>query len=195
MMTKTTLLQAIAGKNRGLLATETEKQAILAAIAQLEGYNPTPQPTKAAALLDGDWQLIYTTSRDILGINRFPLVQLGPVYQCIRVEESKLYNIAELQGLPYLEAIVSVVARFQAVSDCRISVQFERSLLGFQRLIDYRSPAHLIEQLKTGQRLWALDISLEKQERLGWVDITYLDQELRIGRGNEGSVFVLVKTS
>ncbi|HAJ61284.1 MAG TPA: fibrillin, partial [Cyanobacteria bacterium UBA8543] len=26
-----------------------------------------------------------------------------------------------------------------------------------------------------------------------WLDITYLDKDLRIGRGNEGSVFVLTK--
>ncbi|MGL4881863.1 MAG: PAP/fibrillin family protein, partial [Waterburya sp.] len=27
----------------------------------------------------------------------------------------------------------------------------------------------------------------------GWLDITYLDEDMRIGRGNEGNVFVLTK--
>ncbi|MCU0517995.1 MAG: PAP/fibrillin family protein, partial [Oscillatoria sp. Prado101] len=39
MIGKAALLEAIAGKNRGLLATETDKQAILAAVAQLEDRN------------------------------------------------------------------------------------------------------------------------------------------------------------
>ena len=72
MLGKAELLEAIAGKNRGLLVTETEKQAILAAVAQLEDRNPTPRPVEAGELLNGDWRLLYTTSRGILGIDQFP---------------------------------------------------------------------------------------------------------------------------
>ncbi|RDH51004.1 fibrillin, partial [Mastigocladus laminosus WC112] len=54
MFTKATLLQAIAGKNRGLLASEQDKQAILVAIANLEDLNPTPRPLEAGDLLDGN---------------------------------------------------------------------------------------------------------------------------------------------
>ena len=43
MFVKSALLEELAGKNRGLLATESEKQAILGAIAQLEERNPTPR--------------------------------------------------------------------------------------------------------------------------------------------------------
>ena len=100
MIGKSELLNAIAGTNRGLLATETQKQAILALIAQLEDRNPTPRPVEAADLLDGDWRLLYTTSRGILSINQFPLINLGQVYQCIRVKQAKLYNIAEVAGVP-----------------------------------------------------------------------------------------------
>ncbi|MFY7807281.1 MAG: PAP/fibrillin family protein, partial [Limnoraphis robusta] len=42
MMKKARLLELIAGKNRGILASELERQAILSAIAQLEDYNPHP---------------------------------------------------------------------------------------------------------------------------------------------------------
>jgi PAP_fibrillin len=41
MFGKSALLTAIAGKNRGLLASDTDKQAILAAVAELEERNPT----------------------------------------------------------------------------------------------------------------------------------------------------------
>jgi len=47
-------------KNRGLLATEQDKQAILIAIAQLEDRNPTPRPVEALCdLLDGNWRPLY----------------------------------------------------------------------------------------------------------------------------------------
>ncbi len=193
MIGKSELLEAIAGKNRGLLATAADKQAILSVIAQLEDRNPTPRPVEAADLLEGDWRLLYTTSRGILGIDQLPLFKLGQVYQCIRTKERKVYNIAELYGLPYLEALVSVAAEFEPVSERRVKVNFKRSLSGLQRLIDYQSPSNFIEQIESGKKFTALDFTIENREQRGWLDITYLDRDLRIGRGNEGSVFVLTK--
>jgi hypothetical protein len=193
MIGKATLLAAIAGTNRGLRATEIQKQGILAAIAQLEDRNPTPRPLEAAEFLEGDWRLLYTTSRGILGLDRFPLLDLGQVYQSIRVAESKVYNIAEVAGLPLVEGIVSVAARFQPVSDRRVDVRFERSILGLQRLLNYRSPAAFIQELESGRKLSAIDFAITNPNQQGWLDITYLDADLRISRGNEGSVFVLTK--
>jgi hypothetical protein len=193
MIGKAGLLESVSGKNRGLLATELDKQAILAAIAQLEDRNPTPRPIEAVELLDGDWRLIYTTSKGILGIDQFPLLKLGQVYQSIRVKNSRVYNIAEVYGLPFLEGIVSVAASFTPVSERRVNVKFERSILGLSRLINYQSPQGYIQQIESGQRFMAIDFNLQNREQLGWLDITYLDRDLRIGRGNEGSVFVLTK--
>ena len=193
MLKKSGLLEIIAGKNRGLLATPNDKQAILSAIAQLEDYNPTSRPVEAAELLEGDWRLLYTSSRALLNIDSFPLLKLGQIYQSIRVKESKIYNIAEVYGLPYLEGIVSVAARFEATSERRVQVKFERSILGLSRLIGYESPAKYINQIESGKKFAAVDFKLDAREQQGWLDVTYLDGDLRIGRGNEGSVFVLTK--
>lgn len=193
MVSKGELLEAIAGKNRGLLATETDKTAILAAVAQLEDRNPNPRPFEASHLLDGNWRLLYTTSKDLLNLGRFPLWQLGQIYQCVRTSTAQIYNIAEVSSLPYLEGIVSVGARFEPVSERRVNVNFERSIVGLQRLIDYQSPSYFIQQIQSGKKFTALDFSIENREQRGWLDITYLDENLRIGRGNEGSVFVLTK--
>ncbi|MBW4623647.1 MAG: PAP/fibrillin family protein [Cyanosarcina radialis HA8281-LM2] len=192
-MLKAKLLEAIAPQNRGLLASATEKQAILAAITELEDRNPTPEPIAATDLLDGNWRLLYTTSSDLLNIDRLPLFQLGQIYQCIRVKEAKVYNIAEVYGLPFLEGLVSVAARFEPVSNRRVQVKFERSIVGLQRLIDYRSPDALIQDIESGKKFTALDFNIDNRDRQGWLDVTYLDDDLRIGRGNEGSVFVLTK--
>ncbi|MEK0180888.1 MAG: fibrillin [Oscillatoriales cyanobacterium] len=193
MIGKSGLLEIIAGKNRGLLATASDKQAILSAIAQLEDFNPTPRPVEAAELLNGDWRLLYTTSRALLNLDGFPLLKLGQIYQSIRVAESKIYNIAELYGLPYLEGIVSVAAKFEPTSERRVQVKFERSILGLRRLIDYESPVKFINEIESGKKFTAVDFGLDAREQQGWLDITYLDSDLRIGRGNEGSVFVLTK--
>ncbi|KOP27224.1 fibrillin [Hapalosiphon sp. MRB220] len=193
MFTKATLLEAIAGKNRGLLASEQDRQAILIAIANLEDHNPTPRPVEAGDLLDGNWRLLYTTSKALLNLDRFPLYKLGQIYQCIRVKTNSVYNIAEIYGLPFIEGLVSVAAKFEPVSGRRVQVKFERSILGFQRLIDYKSPDKYIQQIESGQKFTAIDFPLNSNEQQGWLDITYLDSELRIGRGNEGSVFVLTK--
>jgi len=194
MLEKESLLEAIAGKNRGLLTTDNDKIAILSIIARLEDRNPTPRPLEASELLEGDWRLLYTSSRSLLNIDQIPLLKLGQIYQSIRIAEAKIYNIAEVYGLPYLEGLISVAARFEAVSERRVQVKFERSILGLQRLIGYQSPANLIEQIASGKKFAAIDLQINNPNQQGWLDITYLDRDMRIGRGNEGNVFVLTKT-
>ncbi|MEH2256576.1 PAP/fibrillin family protein [Nostoc sp.] len=194
MMPKAALMDAIAVTNRGLLATEEQKQAILAAIANLEDFNPTPRPVEASNLLDGNWRLLYTTSKSLLNLDRLPLCKLGQIYQCIRVETTSVYNIAEIYGLPYLEGLVSVAAKFEPVSGRRVQVKFERSIIGLQRLIEYNSPVTFIQQIEAGRKFPGIDVAINSDKQQGWLDITYIDNDLRIGRGNEGSVFVLTKT-
>ena len=194
MMGKAALMDAIALTNRGIVATEEQKQAILIAIANLEDFNPTPRPVEASNLLDGNWRLLYTTSKALLNLDRLPLCKLGQIYQYIRVETTSVYNIAEIYGLPYLEGLVSVAAKFEPVSGRRVQVKFERSIIGLQRLIEYNSPVTFIQQIEAGRKFPGIDVAINSDKQQGWLDITYIDNDLRIGRGNEGSVFVLTKT-
>ncbi len=229
MLNKTDLRNAIAQKNRGLAATETDRQMIASAIAQVEDRNPTPDPLTAPELLAGDWRLLYTTSQDLLGIDRVPFIQLGNIYQCVRPDLSRIYNIAEIKSLPYCEGLVSVAASFepalsdgsaqdtpqkanQAVNQAapseslspsapplskrRVNVRFNRAVLGLQRLLDYQSPAQFIDRLNATEKmspLQGVDFSIDADRQQGWLEITYLDRDLRIGRGNRGSLFVLTK--
>jgi PAP_fibrillin len=197
-MPKARLLAAIAGKNRGILATTIDRQAILAAITELELRNPHPKPlTTALDLLAGDWRLLYTSSQSLLGIDKFPLLELGTIYQCVRLTTSKIYNIAEVSSLiPGLNGIVSIVANFTPTSASRVNVQFNRSVISLQKLIDYSTPDRLITAIENGQKFTAIDLPINRKEgrEPAWLEVTYLDDTLRIGRGNEGNVFVLTKS-
>jgi PAP_fibrillin len=192
MLEKAKLLELIADCNRGIKSTATEQVAIAAAIAQLEERNPIAHPL-AAPQLEGDWQLLYTTSRELLGLDRIPLLNLGAIYQSIRTADAKIYNIAEVNGIPFLEGIISVVADFAPVDQRRVDVGFSRAIWGGQRLMRYQSPAQFIDAIASGQKFRAIDFAIKPRDRNGWVDITYLDDDLRIGRGNVGSLFVLRK--
>jgi PAP_fibrillin len=196
-MLKAQLLAEIASKDRGILATPTEKQVILATVTALELRNPHPRPlTTAINLLDGDWRLLYTSSQSLLGIDKLPLVKLGTIYQCIRPKTSAVYNIAEVSSImPGLNGIVSIVAKFTPTSESRVNVEFNRSVIGLQKLIDYSTPDRLITAIENGQKFIAIDLPINRQETRppAWLDITYLDESLRISRGNEGSIFVLTK--
>ena len=181
---KTDLLQAIAGTNRGILATEAKKQAISVAIANVENINPTPSPLTATHLLNGNWRLIYTTSKALLNLDRLPGSKVGQIYQYIDVNTNSIYNLAEIVGLPYAEGLVSVAAKFEPIGDKRVNVKFERSIIGLQRLIGYKSPDDFIQQIEAGKKFLAIDFPINSNQQQGWLDITYIDTDLRIGRGN-----------
>lgn len=197
MNSKTELLKAIEGKNRGLKVTDAEKVTILTAVEKLEDHNPNVNPLQCPNLLNGDWRLLYTTSKSILGLNNLPLMQLGEIYQCIRINYNRIYNIAEIVGLPFLEGLVTVEANIDIVSSKRVNVEFQRSIIGLQRILGYLSPKDLINKIEKGKFFPPLDFKLPSSQRnktsSGWLEITYLDDNLRIGRGNQGNVFILEK--
>lgn len=193
MTAKLRLLEAIADKNRGLLANSADQQHILDQIALVEATNPTPQPTQSPAALAGDWRLLFTTSQELLGIDRVPLFNLGSVWQCIRPEQQRVVNIAEVRGLPGLESLISVAAQFTVVSDIRLEVTFDRLVLGLRRPLGYQQPSQWVDRLANPQRCLGVDVSLKPRNRAGWIDVTYLDADLRINRGNQNSVFVLTR--
>jgi hypothetical protein len=196
MLGKAELLNAVVSVNRGIDTTPDDRTAIQAAAATLEGRNPTPEPLQATALLEGDWRLLYTTSRELLNIDRIPLASLGPIYQSIRLGENRIYNIAEVNGLPLLSGIVAVAATLEPVSKRRVDVRFERGVIGLRQPLGYQSPAQFIATMATTAKfslLQGIDFTINRDRSSGWLEITYLDDDLRIGRGNQGSLFVLAK--
>lgn len=201
---KAELRKAIAPKNKGIKATADDRQFIASLVARVEEVNPTPAPLSAPDLLSGDWRLLYTTSEELLGIDKFPLAQLNNIYQCVRPDTLSIYNIAEIESLPFCEAIVSVVAGFAPaevdgnVSDSRVNVRFNRGVIGLQRALGYQSPSQYISKLELDKKfnlLQGIDFEINSSRQQGWLEVTYLDEDMRIGRGNQGSLFVLSRSS
>jgi hypothetical protein len=73
---------------------------------------------------------------------------------------------------------------------------------GSQTLLGYRDVHSFIDTLrspvlgderskKSQKKLLAIDFPIKREDQKGWLETTYLDQDLRIGRGNEGNLFVL----
>lgn len=193
MQEKIKLLKAVAVTNRGLLASPRFQAELDQLIRQLEAHNPTANPAQAPELLSGCWQLLYTTSVDVIGLGRVPGVTLGQIYQVIQADKNRVYNLAEAQGIPFLEGLLAVKARFEVVNPSRIAIYFEQSMLALQRLVDYRHPTQWLERLEQEEPLPLIRIPLDSGRSQGWLDITYLDIDLRISRGDKGNVFVLAR--
>ncbi len=191
---KQRLLDLLGDRPIGLEVPPDQAMAIEAAVAALEPENPTPAPTAAAALLEANWRLRYTTNLELLGIDRAPLIGLDRVYQTLRPTTGQVVNIAEIRTLPGLESLVSVRARAEVESPTRFRVEFERFVAGPQRWLGYHGPEDWVEQVARPDRFWGLDFPIGVGSRVGWIEITYLDADLRVNRGNEGSLFVLTRT-
>ena len=178
--------------------SDNEKVKILSAVEQLEDQNPHPQPFKNPQLLQGNWRLLYTSSKSLLGLNNIPLLEVDTVFQSISVNPQKVYNIAEIKGLPFLDSVIIAIAKWEQVDQKRISVKFNRTIIGLKNLLNYQSPQQFITKIQNNQKFYPFDISINKNFNTnsnGWLEITYLDQDLRISRGNQGSIFILSKSS
>jgi hypothetical protein len=193
MREKIQLLKAVAVTNRGLLASPRVQAELDQLIRQVETQNPTTNPAQAPELLSGCWQLLYTTSADVLGLGRVPGVTLGQVYQVIHAEKGRVYNLAEAQGIPFLDGLLAVKARFEVTNPSRVTIYFEQSLLALQKLVDYQNPTQWFKRLEQDEPLPLIQIPLDTGRSQGWLDITYLDIDLRISRGDKGNLFVLAR--
>ncbi|MGB3641699.1 MAG: PAP/fibrillin family protein [Rivularia sp. (in: cyanobacteria)] len=155
---------------------------------EVEEVNPNPQPLiNATALLNGKWLLQYSTAREIRSLSSLPLgLKIGKVYQEIDVANKSFSNLAFVKhpwGL--VSGSVKVTATFEPAEDetnKRINVNFDKRFLSIENIIGIQTPK--LNPFKVVQ-------ANNPQGRIPSLDITYLDETLRIGRGGDGSLFIL----
>lgn len=161
---KEQILNLAAETKRGLTATDEQKEQMQTLFAELEKLNPTPNPLKKASV-NGDWSLDYTTSDSILGKGGFP--RIGPIIQNIDTTTLSAKNSEIVQYL-FFPVPRSVSAELSPVNGKFTDVKFKRFQLG---PIGFDAPDSF----------------------RGSLDITYLDDEVRLTRGDKGNIFVLTR--
>ncbi|KAG6484094.1 probable plastid-lipid-associated protein 4, chloroplastic isoform X1 [Zingiber officinale] len=158
---KEELLAEIAPIDRGAEATDEDKERIDQIARELEAVNAIKEPLKSD-LLNGKWELIYTTSRSILKVQRPKFLRPnGKIYQAINVDTLRAQN---METWPYFN---QVTANLIPLNARRVKAQWDTfKILG---LIPIKAPG----------------------TNRGELDITYLDEEIRISRGYKGNLFIL----
>ncbi|TAF10999.1 MAG: fimbrial protein [Nostocales cyanobacterium] len=162
-------------------------------VVELEALNPNLQPLQNAInLLNGAWQLQYSTAREIRSLASLPLgLSIGEVYQVINVASQQFFNLAQVKHpLNIISGYVKVTASFEpaidtaSLPDKRINVYFDKRYLAIDKIIGVNTP--YLNPFK-------VVAANSPQGRVATLDITYLDETLRIGRGGDESLFILNK--
>ncbi|AFY31132.1 PAP/fibrillin family protein [Calothrix sp. PCC 7507] len=193
-------IEKIQAKSDGSPVTNLKLNAALTAeieqlTTELESINPHPHPLlQATPLLEGAWQLQYSTAREIRSLASLPLgLKVGKVYQVIDVTNKLFFNLAFVKhALGLVSGYVRVTASFEpAIEDSsplpnkRINVYFDKRYLSIEKIVGLATPQ--LNPFKVVQAHNPLG-------RIATLDITYLDETLRIGRGGDGSLFILTKS-
>jgi PAP_fibrillin len=194
-------LEKIQAKSDGSPVTDLQLDKTLAEeieqlTTELESVNPNPNPLlNATFLLEGAWQLQYSTAREIRSLVSLPLgLKLGKVYQIIDVANKLFFNLAKVKhSLRLVSGYVKVTASFEPakedlepVLNKRINVYFDKRYLSIENILGINTP-----QLNPFKVVPANN----PNGRTATLDITYLDETLRIGRGGDGSLFILIKSN
>jgi hypothetical protein len=216
---KKQLVDSFYGTNRGLKATSETRAEIVELITQLEAKNPTPAPTEALTLLNGKWILSYTSFAGLfplLSRGSLPLVKVEEISQTIDSDNFTVQNCVVFSG-PYSTTAITTNAKFEVRSPKRVQLKFEEGIIGTPQLTDSIVLPDNVEFLgqkidlapfkglitsvqdtassvaKTISSQPPIKFSISNQNAQSWLLTTYLDEELRISRGDGGSVFVLIK--
>ena len=125
-------------------------------------------------LLKGVWELRWSSSTQPWLKQASWLENL----QALDPDQQKGVNLLRLSGIVGSLAMIAVEAKLSVNSSNQIGVQFERG-------------GWLGPSLRNGWRPKIL--SKINQSFPAWLDITFLDETLRICRGNAGTCFALLK--
>eukprot|EP00640_Fibrocapsa_japonica_P002649 CAMPEP_0113944118 /NCGR_PEP_ID=MMETSP1339-20121228/30647_1 /TAXON_ID=94617 /ORGANISM="Fibrocapsa japonica" /LENGTH=249 /DNA_ID=CAMNT_0000949193 /DNA_START=192 /DNA_END=940 /DNA_ORIENTATION=- /assembly_acc=CAM_ASM_000762 len=198
---KRDLIKTCSGTNRGLTTTNEEKTKIFDLLERLEELNPNPNPCDGlldgTSPLEGEWQLLFTNALDVLSVGIVPAVYVGQVYQNVNYDGSEITNIIDLQpGLaPVLNPLIGssvarlkVRARGKVESSKRIAINFLSSELQPQTLLG-RDITGLFSSLPPLK----VEFPTQAPQPFGYVDTTYVDDEMRVARSLGENLFVLIK--
>lgn len=193
---KLEFLRAVTTVNRGFAAPPATREQILALVEQIERENPTTCPSKSDLLI-GEWRLLYTNALDVLSLGLLaPIALVSEVYQNVAFSEKDDYCVTNIVNLePSLAPITNsffgrtmasilVTAAGVINSDTRIDIRFTAVRFKPTYVIGFDIPDRFsLPSVKVGSPT-------------GYIDTTFLDDDLRIARappgiGGQLNLFVL----
>jgi hypothetical protein len=169
---RTELLTLLRQEPRGAASRQGKRVSQLC--QELERSQPADLAAPGAQeLLEGVWELRWSSSRQ-------PYLAVGPWLENLQLlapSQGRGMNLLRLPGGLAPLAGIAVEAAISVENNQRVEVRFKRGgwlgpPLGGRRL----------QLLRTVQQSFA-----------AWLDITVLDQDLRICRGNAGTLFALLR--
>ena len=122
--------------------------------------------------LRGIWELRWSSSKALF-LNYSPLIDN---LQILNPSESNALNLLRPRGFNGIVG-TGIVAKLNPLNEFRVGVEFTHAgfvgpKIGFKKL-------NALIQLK--------------REQKGWLDITYISDNLRICRGDKGTLFTLIR--
>lgn len=195
---KIKLLSAVSGLNRGLAADEDDLRKADAAAKELE---TAAGPVDLSIYLDklqGRWKLIYSSafsSRTLGGsrpgppTGRLLPITLGQVFQRIDIFSNDFDNIVDLElgapwPLPPVEVTATLAHKFEFTGTSTIKIKFEKTTVKTKGNLSQLPPLE-IPQLPDSLRP-------PTNRGSGGFDVTYVDADTRITRGDRGELRVFV---
>ncbi|PWA65525.1 plastid lipid-associated protein/fibrillin conserved domain-containing protein [Artemisia annua] len=158
---KQELFEIIAPLDRGANASLEQQELVDQIARKLEAVNKVKEPLKSD-LINGKWELLYTTSQSILQTKRPKILRAnGKIYQAINVDTLRAQN---METWPFFN---QATANLVPLNAKRVAVKFDAF------------------------KVFSLIPIKARGSGRGQLEITYLDEELRISRGNEGNLFIL----
>nr|XP_043627413.1 probable plastid-lipid-associated protein 4, chloroplastic isoform X3 [Erigeron canadensis] len=158
---KQELIESISPLDRGADATPEQRERVDQIARRLEAVNKVKEPLKSD-LLNGKWELLYTTSQSILQTKRPKILRAnGKIYQAINLDTLRAQN---METWPFFN---QATANLVPLNAKRVAVKFDAF------------------------KVFGLIPIKARGSGRGQLEITYLDEELRISRGNEGNLFIL----
>ncbi|XP_042513817.1 plastid-lipid-associated protein 6, chloroplastic [Macadamia integrifolia] len=195
---KLKLLSAVSGLNRGLAANEEDMKKADDAAKELEAAGGPVDLSVELDKLQGRWKLIYSSafsSRTLGGsrpgppTGRLLPITLGQVFQRIDILSKDFDNIVELQlgtpwPIPPVEVTATLAHKFELIGPAKVKIIFEKTTVkttgNLSQLPPFevpRIPDSLRPPSNTGS---------------GEFEVTYLDSDTRITRGDRSELRVFV---
>ena len=217
---KTDLLEAISYTNNGKSASPAKQLEVLEKVRSIEVGNPPSvnllSDTKEAQILDGTWYLHYTSPSDPNLIDAGESDQFPDAWKPQSVEEKITtqqsgykgsVNAAGIKVDTSNRVVKQILDIENSVVTNKIDLDFGTVCVGGpfrpsdkvanRAVVSFKQCEITLNSgvvLNLGFLFSILSLFRGTDES-GWLETTYVDSTMRIGRGNKGTMFVLTRSS